>query len=272
MFGEWLRVCLLSSGSLFGVYMVFGIMMDRIESLNNYFIWSTFGKIGIILTGFIGTVIHEFSHFIMCLIFRHQVVEVAWFRPIQGMQDGVLGYVQHSYNPTNWYQQIGNFFIGIAPILIGSVIILILYKLFLPASARRFTQAMNVNMQQMSQHFSVGAIFKLMYKQTKSLFGNLFTRVNMKKPFFWLFLFIMYSISTHMSLSFADLKGVAVGLGMIVVILMLISFVLVVFRMPLRKFVPVMIKYNSWMITIFSIGLSFSLLTLLISGIFFYVF
>lgn len=272
MLREWLRVCFVSSGSLFGVYIAFGLLMGRIEALNAYFIGGTLGRIGMIITGFIGTVVHEFSHFLMCLVFRHQVVEVAWFRPIQGMQDGVLGYVRHQYNPKDWYQQIGNFFIGIAPLLVGSIVILLLFKIFLPSISSTFTSTMNSNIQQMNQAFSVGSILKLMGKQTKCLFKGLFTKKNMTKPIFWVFLFSVYSISTHMSLSLADLRGAAVGLMFMIGFIMFLSAVLTVLHIPLKKLAPVMVRYNSWVITIFSIGLSFSLLTLGVSGIGFLIF
>ncbi|MGO0807158.1 hypothetical protein ACTPEF_24675, partial [Clostridioides difficile] len=42
------------------------------------------------------------------------------FRPIESKNDGILGYVSHSYKKDNLYQSIGNFFIGIAPIIGGT--------------------------------------------------------------------------------------------------------------------------------------------------------
>lgn len=271
MLREWLRVCLVSSGSLFGGYIAFGLLMGRIEALNAYFIGGTIGRTGIIITGFIGTVIHEFSHFLMCLVFKHQVVEVAWFRPLQGMQDGVLGYVKHSYNPKDWYQQIGNFFIGIAPILLGSVIILLLFKLLLPHTARTYTDAISRNVQQMNHTFSISHILKLMWEQTLGLFKNLFTKKNIKQPVFWVFLSLVYSISTHMSLSLADLKGAAIGMIVMLGGVMILSALLTILHIPFKKLAPILIKYNIWVISIFSIGLSFSLLTLCISGIVFLI-
>ncbi|MDV9567654.1 hypothetical protein RHI25_18695 [Clostridioides difficile] len=73
--------------------MIFSIT----ESLNNKFIFSSFGKIGIIVTGAIGTFVHELSHLIMCLIFMHKINSVKFFRPIESKNDGILGYVSHSY-------------------------------------------------------------------------------------------------------------------------------------------------------------------------------
>lgn len=265
MLGEWIKLVLLSSSSLFGVYIVFGFIMNWVEQLNNQLIYGTVGYIGIVITGFVGTVVHEFSHFILCLLFRHQVVEVAWFRPIEGMKDGVLGYVSHSYDRGSIYQQIGNFFIGIAPILVGSLIVMLLYQLFLPKSAKTFRERMNSNLRKATVSFSLGGIIMLLIQQTGALFTSLFSKENMKKPFFWVFLFVTYSITSHMSLSFADLEGAMAGLIVLLGIVAVISFVLALFQVPFRKCASALIRYNAFVISIFSIGLSFSMVMLLIT-------
>ncbi|MBE6024472.1 MAG: hypothetical protein E7231_15015 [Cellulosilyticum sp.] len=270
MIREWFKLTALSSGSLLGVYVIFGIILDQIEQLNIRYIASTFGRLGIITTGWIGTVIHEASHALMCLLFGHQIVEVAWFRPIQGMKDGVLGYVQHSYNPSNLYQQVGNFFIGIAPLLLGGIIILILFKICLPQSSRQFTEKMRYNIQSLSGSFTLIHIIQIMGLQIMNLFESLWNKQNIKKPSFWIFLFIAYSISTHMSLSFADLQGAAIGLGVILIGLVILSFILALFHLPVKKCATLLIKYNAVMVSIFSIALGFSFMTLVISALLYY--
>lgn len=270
MIGEWFKLTVLSSGSLLGVYVAFGLILDRIEQLNIQYIAAALGRMGIILTGFIGTVIHELSHYVMCILFGHQVVEVAWFRPIQGMKDGVLGYVQHSYHPDNLYQQVGNFFIGIAPLLLGSVFILLLFKICLPKSAHQFMEKMKINLHSVTQSFTLGSILKLIGHQTGALFQSLFTKANMKKPIFWIFLVTAYSISTHMSISLADLKGALTGAGVIFIGIVILSFILALIHLPVKKYAGILIKYNAVVISIFSIGLSFSIMTLLISALLYY--
>lgn len=265
MIGEWIKLVLLSSSSLFGVYIVFGFIMNFVERLNTQLIYGTVGYIGIVITGFVGTVVHEFSHFILCRLFRHQVIEVAWFRPIEGMKDGVLGYVSHSYDKGSIYQQIGNFFIGIAPILVGSLIVMLLYQLFLPKSAKAFRERMNTNLRKATAAFNLGGIIILLIQQTGALLTSLFNKENMKKPFFWIFLFVTYSITSHMSLSFADLEGAMAGLIVLLGIVAVISFVLALFQVPFRKCASVLIRYNAFVISIFSIGLSFSVVMLLIT-------
>lgn len=262
MIGEWVKLTLLSTSSLFGVYIVFGVLMHFLEQLNTKIIFSAFGTIGIILTGFIGTVVHEFSHFLMCLIFRHEVVEVVWFRPLGAMEDGVLGYVQHRYDPNSLYQQVGNFFIGIAPLLLGAVFILIIYRICLPKSAKQYTAGLNENMKALANSFTTGSILKILLKQNGQLLKSLFTKENMKKPIFWLFLLVMYSISSHMSLSTADLRGALMGLIILLAAVVVISFILALLHLPVKKCAGLLIRYNALLISIFSMAVGFSLLTL----------
>lgn len=49
-------------------------------------------------------------------------------RHFESRNDNVLGYVRHSYNKNSLYQTIGNFFISIAPLIFGIIVILTLLK------------------------------------------------------------------------------------------------------------------------------------------------
>ncbi|WP_254171561.1 ACT domain-containing protein [Clostridioides difficile] len=118
---EILKISVINIFCFIGIFIVFGLIFSITENLNNKFIFSSFGKTGIIVTGAIGTFVHELSHLIMCLIFMHKINSVKFFRPIESKNDGILGYVSHSYKKDNLYQSIGNFFIGIAPIIGGTM-------------------------------------------------------------------------------------------------------------------------------------------------------
>ena len=72
--------------------------------------------------GFLGIIIHELSHLVLALIFRHGIQSVRLLkRPHlhpenETADDLALGYVNHTWNRHSLYQVIGNLFIGVAPI------------------------------------------------------------------------------------------------------------------------------------------------------------
>ena len=79
-------------------------------------------RIQLYLFGLLGTVVHEGSHVIACLLFRHRVHRVKWFDA--QATDGALGLVEHSYDPTSSYQRVGTIVIGLAPLIVGASVIL----------------------------------------------------------------------------------------------------------------------------------------------------
>ncbi|QIL50058.1 hypothetical protein G7084_01220 [Weissella coleopterorum] len=62
----------------------------------------------------LGIIVHELSHAVIAVLFGHQIQSISFLQPADAR--GTLGYVEHTYDPHNWYQKLGNFFIGIAPI------------------------------------------------------------------------------------------------------------------------------------------------------------
>jgi hypothetical protein len=75
------------------------------------------------LFGLPGTVVHEGSHVLACLLFGHRVDRVRWFDP--RATDGALGSVEHSYDPSSAYQRVGTIAIGLSPLLVGAGVILL---------------------------------------------------------------------------------------------------------------------------------------------------
>lgn len=72
--------------------------------------------------GGLGIMIHETSHLIAALIFLHRIDAVKLLQfPSTNQQ--TLGYVRHSWNQQSKYQQLGNFFIGLAPVVGCSLVL-----------------------------------------------------------------------------------------------------------------------------------------------------
>lgn len=219
-----------------GIIVLFGLLLGflRTNSMKNY--QNKLGNNAIYITGIVGVPVHELSHFAMAKIFGHRVTEMKLFQVKSG--DNSLGYVKHSYNTMNVYQQIGNFFIGVAPIICGSLCIILLIKLFTPSSFDLLSNTLSLN----------GS-----FEFIKSIFSF----SNFKRPEFYLFLYLVFSICSHISLSRADIKGAFIGVIFIFGILLIFNYV----NFDIKSNID-FIKYNILITNILIISTIFSVINL----------
>lgn len=66
----------------------------------------------------------------MCIIFKHEIIDMKLLNTKN--ESGVLGYVNHRYNPQSIYQRVGNLFIGLGPIYSGIAALILSMYLLLP--------------------------------------------------------------------------------------------------------------------------------------------
>ncbi len=166
-------------------------------------------------TGLIGTPIHEGSHALMCIIFGHKITGISFYRI---SDDGVLGYVDHTYNPRNFWQQIGNFFIGTAPVVIGSGVILLLFACFANASF----MTMWGEITQAATGETVALSVLAMFGKT---FPIVFAPANFANGWWYLFLVLSICIALHLTLSPQDIRCSLTGLIFIAVILFALDLI-----------------------------------------------
>jgi hypothetical protein len=170
-----------------------------------------FGWRSVLVTGWLGVPIHECSHLVMCLLFRHRIVAVKLFDPDPAT--GTLGYVQHAYRRRNLYQIAGNFFIGIAPLLGGSAFLLAALAILLPDARPAFSTA------PLPEHFAdqLGVIAGHAFRTTSALLAP----EHRASWQLWAFLGITLCVGTHLSPSRPDLSGALPGLGIVLAGLLL---------------------------------------------------
>ena len=161
-------------------------------------------KLYLILFGWLGTCVHESGHALFCVIFRHKINEMKFFKP--DLDSGTLGYVNHSYNHKSLYQNLGNFFIGIGPIILGSIVIYTATCLFLGEMIK-------------GSHGGGSA-----FENAVSLLSKLFHFSNLTNWKFYLFLYVSLSVGGAINLSIPDLKGAAKGFIVVIIILLLVNF------------------------------------------------
>lgn len=234
-------------GSIFVVGFILGFL--RTKSIKNFY--GAIGRKSIYITGFIGVPIHELSHALVAVIFKHKVNKIKLFQPNNA--DGTLGYVKHAYNPSSIYQQVGNFFIGIAPILGGIFSITILMYFLIPNIYNEFRITMLSSINEMNL-INLVSTFKEFIKL-------IFTIDNFTNIRFIVFLFLAICISSHISLSKADIKGASRGIFSMFFVLMILNLLGVTKYISLNM----IITYNIFMINILFIAIIFSLITYVVS-------
>lgn len=243
------------TGMIILIGMLLGIL--RTYSIKNF--QRSFGSKIVMITGLIGVPIHELSHAIFALLFGHKVTEIKLFQKPD--ENGVMGYVQHSYNKGSIYQQIGNFFIGIAPIFGGIFSIIALMRFIIPQAYSRF-----INILVKSLHVTVlnKNTIEGIINSYAELIKVIFSLKNFENPYFYIFLFVAICISSHISLSSADIKGASRGLWVIFLILLILN------ALNLSKYMLSLdlVKYNILITGFLIISIILSIITFLISLVF----
>ncbi len=101
---------------LIGVPFLFIVLLSTLGHTAKRSLAAKFGINSQLYFGFFGILIHETSHLLFAIIFAHKIKS---FRLIKfpNTSDQSLGFVNHTWNSRNFYQSMGNFFIGISPVI-----------------------------------------------------------------------------------------------------------------------------------------------------------
>ncbi len=256
MIGDILLSFLLQIAFTVGIIVLFGFLI----ALCNKKFYANFGSRALrvcYITGAIGTPLHESAHALMCLLFGHKIVEIKFFQI--NSDDGCLGYVKHTYNPKNIYCRIGNFFIGVAPIVCISAVLYLLAYVLLPG----FVSDIAV---------SVGAV------DSAAGWGDAFISVLSSVPAFflyaatwqwWVFVLVGIFLALHMTLSKPDIQGAWSGILLLLVAVLIADAILgLVSPTLLSSFTAAVMKIGSWLLSFLVLALLISVLALLLSFVF----
>lgn len=213
---SWLLSTLKATGLevlvVVGGLAVFGLLLYYLERRTFAVMGEAFGeKATLIATGWIGTTVHELSHALLCVVFGHQITEMSLFSP--DTESGVLGYVRHSWDKKNLYQDLGLLFIGIAPLLMGSALLVALGYFLVPKFGGVVDTA--AGMPSFQDGLVIGHYVSWLGTVTRETFAALFDPGRLGRWQLWAFLYLSVSISSHLAPSPADLKGAWLGLALL---------------------------------------------------------
>jgi hypothetical protein len=211
---------------LLGLLFIFGFILYFLARFTRTTYVKTAGStLDIFVTGWIGTPIHELGHALFCLVFRHRIVEMKLYSP--NSEDGTLGFVSHTYDPKSTYQKIGNFFIGIGPILFGTLVLYALLYYLVPNTRDVFSSIESQGKTLISGvHGQFSGIFKSLWGTTLNTLETLFKKSNFLEYKFWIFLYVSMCISSHMELSPPDIKGAWRGLVTLVLFFLVLNLII----------------------------------------------
>ncbi len=231
-----------------GAVFLIGWLMSK---LNKAFYRMTGGGMAVcVATGALGTPIHELSHAAMCVVFRHKIHEIKLFQI--GDEDGVLGYVSHSYNPKNIWAVIGNYFIGVAPIIGGSGVIYLLISWLLPNA---YTEISSLLSGFAADGVSIDGIFGVCLGMIAALFSNITAGFA-----FWFFYIVAMCIALHVTLSGADIKGALPALPMLAGAILVINLLLgLIFPSAYVGFLSGMNTFGAYLIGLMCLSVVLSL-------------
>ena len=208
------------------------------------------------ITGAIGTPVHECAHALFCLIFWHKITEIKLF---QISDDGTLGYVCHSYNKRNIYQRIGNFFIGIAPIIVISALLYLIAWLLMPGFVADVNASFNAN----DFTENIGRVFLSLLNVLALFFKGVITWQ------WWVFVVVGFFLVLHMTLSTADIKGALSGILFLLIAVLIADFTLgLINGNLLNAFTCGVMKIAGYLLCILVLALLVSVIALLVSCLF----
>ncbi|WP_407314362.1 hypothetical protein [Desulfosporosinus sp. SB140] len=258
---EALKISIVELVSLVGPLIVIGLILGLMERQANKYFFAAFGVKGVLATAWLGTPVHEFGHALMCLVFGHKIRDIRLLTIHR--TDGTLGYVSHSYNQRSVYQTAGNFFIGIAPIISGIGALFLGLYFLLPNSFKFFEVYIHAGM--LDNPFNLTFV-KGFAKASLVLIQNLFSPHNLVTLRFWIFLVMAISVSSHMALSWADIKGAVHGLTSLYIVLFILTIISNSIGVNVYRYTLQVNRFNAHMLmfsilalicSLFTLGLSF---------------
>lgn len=224
---------------LFGNIIIFGFILYLLSSMTRRIFAKTLGaKTELYITGWIGTPIHELSHALFCIIFNHQINDIKLFTT----KSDTIGYVLHSYDSRSWYQQIGNFFIGVGPIIIGALIVYFLFLLLAPELKENIF-SVNIDYDKSAGilnmiYRGISNIFISILNIFSNIIKNIFASQSYKKIGFWIFIYLSISIASHMELSPADISHAWKGMLVIFAVSLIFNTFLLIIKIIFNLEIP----------------------------------
>ncbi|MFH1759520.1 MAG: hypothetical protein ABIA63_00330 [bacterium] len=231
---EYIRSSIIISlglaGALFLPIIISLFFLIILSALQEKRLWDIGGYRLVLSVAWIGTPIHELSHLLAAIIFRHRIKEIKLFKP--DPKTGGLGYVTHSYDTGSLYQSvIGNFVIALAPFIGGIAVLYLLVKLLAPSFSLSGINVPVIHHLTIYNFLLPGSYVRFIQSSWDFfvyLSSHIFSYESLFSWKFYLFIYLIFSVSSYLAPSAHDFKLFLKPL----IILLFISFIAVMATRP----------------------------------------
>ncbi len=217
--GESLWISATQLVMVFGPLMLLAYVMHRISGALRRSARCIFGDWIYVWSTALGTAVHELGHALFCVIFRHRITDMKLFKPDA---QGTLGYVEHGFNENSRYQRIGHFFIGTGPLWLGSAVMYGIIWVFFGSAALEPVDRFDPSAVEVTSLAGAKALVRDVGSIAWDIVIRVFDRTRFTEWSFYAFLYLVFCIGSHVTLSTADIRnaamGVTTGVGTVVVI------------------------------------------------------
>jgi hypothetical protein len=201
----------------FGLIAVLGLALSLTQRWIFLNLYRAIGLKGVVTwTGWLGTPIHELSHWLVAKCTFIHVTELKLYEP--DPDDGVLGYVRYRVPQLRWqelHKVVGTFLMGVAPLFGGALVLMLALHLLSSDSRALLDEA--GRFAQLVEHAQMPEVTQGFISLVKATYGAVFSTGPLSwRP--WVFLYIGMCVGAHLAPSRADLQGGFVGLLVLVVL------------------------------------------------------
>lgn len=194
---------------LLSPFILFGLIIRIIKGKLDYLLLERFGRIPYMLFAAIGTPVHELSHLLTSLFFRHKIKRFSLFSI---NAEGRLGYVEHAYDTNSVWQRGGCFFIGIAPIISGAMMIVLLVYLFMPKFIYPDLNCVPALLR-ITEEGGLYSFWKIAFQDLVALIKAFYAQFTvMRVGHIAIFALLVIAVGGHMFPSSDDFRGMVPGL------------------------------------------------------------